>query len=154
MLTLSVIVGLAIGAGIFTFVYARGYSYLTDDPGACANCHVMEAHFSAWVKSSHRAVAVCNDCHTPSGLIPKYVTKASNGFWHSFAFTTGDFPDPLRIRQSNLEVTEAACLKCHESIVAAITPGRHMTGAGSGSQPQVDGLSCVRCHGDVGHWVR
>jgi hypothetical protein len=29
----------------------------------------------------HRAAAVCNDCHTPPGLLGKYTTKALNGFW-------------------------------------------------------------------------
>jgi cytochrome c nitrite reductase small subunit len=33
--------GLAAGLGAFTFVYARGYSYLSNDPSACANCHIM-----------------------------------------------------------------------------------------------------------------
>jgi cytochrome c nitrite reductase small subunit len=54
-------------------------------------------------------VAVCNDCHTPPGLVPKYVTKARNGFWHSFYFTTGGSPDPLGITPRNHQVTEAAC---------------------------------------------
>ena len=31
-----------------------GASYLTDDPAACANCHVMQEHFDAWPRSSHR----------------------------------------------------------------------------------------------------
>jgi cytochrome c nitrite reductase small subunit len=79
------------GIGGFTFIYARGYSYLTNDPAACANCHVMREQFDGWVKSSHRAVAGCNDCHTPPGFAGKYYTKARNGFWHSFYFTNGGF---------------------------------------------------------------
>lgn len=142
------------GIGAFTFIYAKGFSYLTDDPSACANCHVMNDHFSAWLKSSHQPVAVCNDCHTPSGFIPKYLTKAENGFWHSVAFTTGDFPDPLRIKPGNLEVTEEACLKCHQNVVAAIVPGPHLTGSGDRAPPEEASLSCVRCHDSVGHWVR
>ena len=51
----------AADVGSYTFVYAKGYSYLTNDPAACANCHIMSEHFAAWTKSSHRAVAVCND---------------------------------------------------------------------------------------------
>ena len=33
----AVLLGMAGGLGLFTFGYARGYSYLTNDPGACAN---------------------------------------------------------------------------------------------------------------------
>src|SRR5688572_30492436 len=67
----AVAVGLALGLGAFTFVYARGASYLTNDPEACGNCHIMREHLGAWVKSSHHAVATCNDCHTPHDFIGK-----------------------------------------------------------------------------------
>ena len=152
----SLAMGLAIGIGAYTFVYAQGESYLTNDPSACANCHIMEEHYSAWLKSSHGKVAVCNDCHTPKGLIPKYATKASNGFWHSFAFTTGDFPDPLRIKTHNPEITENACRKCHQQITAQID----VPTAGAPPDPDVhyeiggELLQCTRCHQYVGHWVR
>src|SRR5688572_23773077 len=36
----AIAIGAAAGVGGFTFVYAEGASYLTDDPAACANCHV------------------------------------------------------------------------------------------------------------------
>jgi cytochrome c nitrite reductase small subunit len=140
--------GIAFGLGVFTFGYAKGASYLTNDPAACANCHVMAEHFAAWQRASHRAVATCNDCHTPHNLIGKYVTKARNGFWHSFYFTTGRYPDPLRITPRNHDVTEGACRYCHQEIVAAIDVAQTTT-------PHADGrLSCVRCHTYVGHWVR
>ena len=139
---LAVLVGLFVGLGMYTFVYAKGYSYLTNDPAACANCHVMRDHYEAWEKASHRAVAVCNDCHTPAGLVPKYVTKARNGFWHSFYFTMGGYPDPLRITDRNFDVTEHACRKCHEEMTASIDATQHH---GETS------MSCVRCHSTVGH---
>ena len=101
-------IGALAGIGGFTFVYAKGGSYLTDDPAACVNCHVMREQFDGWVASSHRSVALCNDCHAPHQLIPKYVTKAINGWNHSVAFTTGNFPDPIRITQRNLELTSAS----------------------------------------------
>lgn len=136
-------IGLAAGVGFYTFGYARGASYLTDDPRACANCHVMEEQYTAWTKSSHRSVAVCNDCHTPPGLVPKYATKAINGWNHSFAFTTGRFPDPIRITERNRAVTESACRKCHATIVEQID--RH-GGTGAG-----EALACITCHRNVGH---
>jgi cytochrome c nitrite reductase small subunit len=42
------ILGILIGVGGYTFAYAKGASYLTNDPAACANCHVMENHYRAW----------------------------------------------------------------------------------------------------------
>jgi cytochrome c nitrite reductase small subunit len=137
---IGVSVGLIGGIGGYTFVYAKGAAYLTNDPAACANCHIMNQQYDAWTKSSHHAAAVCNDCHTPHGLAPKYLTKGLNGFRHSYAFTRGRFPDPVRITDRNHRVTEGACRKCHADMVDAI----------QGVQPE-DTLSCVRCHRDVGH---
>jgi nitrate/TMAO reductase-like tetraheme cytochrome c subunit len=59
---MGVAAGLLLGIGSFTFIYARGASYLTNDPKACADCHVMQEQFDGWQRSSHRSVAVCNDC--------------------------------------------------------------------------------------------
>ena len=141
---LGTLIGLTIGIGIYTFVYARGASYLTNDPAACANCHIMQDQYDGWLTGPHRSVAVCNDCHTPPGLVPKYATKALNGFWHSYAFTTGDFHEPIRIKGRNQRVTEKACRKCHAPLVLALEgpEGAHQDG---------QELSCLRCHSDVGH---
>lgn len=155
----AVAAGVAIGLSAYTFGYAKGYSYLTNDPAACANCHVMSEHFAAWTKSSHRAVATCNDCHTPHNVVGKYATKANNGFWHSFYFTSGRFPDPLRITDRNRQVTEGACRECHEEIVAAIDPAAPRRGDGDGDvtvrgNPEHAESGCIRCHRYVGHLVR
>jgi cytochrome c nitrite reductase small subunit len=136
------LIGLALGLSGYTFVYARGPSYFTDDPAACANCHVMFDQFNGWIKSSHRAVAVCNDCHTPDGVMAKFATKVRNGIRHAFAFSTGSFPDTIRITPYNRAVTEQACRKCHGDFVQAID-GAPWTGASP--------VACIRCHSSVGH---
>jgi cytochrome c nitrite reductase small subunit len=140
-LVLAITIGLAVGIGGYTFVNARGASYLTNDPNACANCHIMREQLDGWTVSSHRAVAVCNDCHAPHDLVGKYTTKAINGFWHSVAFTSGRFHEPIAITARNRAVTEGACRHCHEAIVHAIDPPRR------GEPP----MECIRCHRSVGH---
>jgi cytochrome c nitrite reductase small subunit len=140
-IVLGMLVGAASGIGGYTFIYAKGASYLTDDPAACANCHVMRNHFDAWAKSSHHAVAVCNDCHTPHNFVGKYYIKSLNGYHHSMAFTTGKFHEPIRITPRNEAVTEGACRHCHQDIVTAIDPPH----AGQ------ENISCIRCHSEVGH---
>jgi cytochrome c nitrite reductase small subunit len=134
----AVVWGVALGLGSYTFAYARGWAYMTDDPQACKNCHVMNEQYDGWIKSSHRSVAVCNDCHVPHAMLAKYATKARNGFWHSFYFTVGGFPDPIQMTPRNRAITEASCAKCHTPITSSIT---HGPGA----------VSCVRCHASVGH---
>lgn len=133
-------IGVAAGVGGFTFSYGRGASYLSNDPAACANCHIMQDQYDGWLQASHRAVATCNDCHTPHSFPGKYIVKAQNGFWHSYAFTTGDFHEPIRIKEGNLAVTEAACRECHEEMV-------HVVDGPAGDDPR----SCVQCHSEVGH---
>ena len=157
LLSAVVLTGMAIGLGAFTFVYAKGYSYLTSDPAACANCHIMDEHYAAWLKSSHHTVAGCNDCHTPHDLVGKYWTKAQNGFWHSFYFTTGTYPDPLRITPRNRKITEHACRDCHEDVTDAIVNGAGFSGGhGAGGALRGDDADflCTRCHSNVGHRTR
>lgn len=141
----AVCIGVSGGLGMYVFWYARGASYLTNDPAACANCHVMHDHYNAWLKSSHRQVATCNDCHTPHNFVGKYAVKALNGFRHATAFTTQNFHEPIQIGQLNRSVTENACRRCHADIVNQIDfhPGV--------SQSQAQRLSCVSCHNSVGH---
>ncbi len=143
MLVLGATFGVALGLGVFTFGYAQGASYLTNNPASCANCHVMNEQYDGWLKSSHHSVATCNDCHTPPGLLAKYATKASNGFWHSFYFTTNTFHEPIQITERNRNVTEQACRKCHTEITTAIDPALSVH-----NQQQT---SCLHCHRSVGH---
>ena len=133
-------IGITLGGGVYTFIYAEGGSYLTDKPTACANCHIMNDYYESWLKSSHHAVAVCNDCHTPEGFIAKYATKASNGFWHSWGFTTGIFLDPIQIKK-NKEITRESCQKCHLAIIESIER----------ENLEIEKIQCANCHKDVGH---
>ncbi len=142
LVTSAALAGVAAGLGLYTFVYAKGYSYVTNDPAACANCHVMNDQYDGWLKASHRSVAVCNDCHVPHDPIGKYKTKAENGFWHSYYFTTQSFEEPIRATAKSRAIAEANCRRCHDPVVQAMGTPAH---AGS------EDISCIRCHGSVGH---
>ncbi|MCL4219078.1 MAG: cytochrome c nitrite reductase small subunit [Candidatus Hydrogenedentes bacterium] len=141
---LAVLFGMLFGLGAFTFSYGQGASYLSNDPQACANCHVMQGHLDSWVKSSHRRVATCNDCHLPHNFVGKWMTKGDNGFFHSLAFTLDNFHEPIQIKPRNRRVTQNACLYCHEEFVHQAFPKT------SGD----DMLLCMKCHASVGHAQR
>ena len=129
--------GLTVGLGLATFDYAEGTSYLSTDPAACANCHIMQNQYDSWQKASHHTVATCVDCHLPAGFVGKYVAKAENGWNHSKAFTLQDFSEPIRLTPKNDAILQANCLRCHSDLVhAQLAPGTP---------------DCVRCHADVGH---
>jgi cytochrome c nitrite reductase small subunit len=146
--TLTLLAVVAVGAlgglGLFTFGYGDGAVYLRDDPAACANCHAMWDQYDSWANSSHKNAATCNDCHVLHDPIGKWITKADNGFFHSLAFTTGNFPDPIRIKPRNRRVTQAACLYCHAELV-------HLA---LSSSLDDEAALCARCHADVGHAQR
>lgn len=137
------LVGVLLGLAVFTFGYANGAAYFVKDPASCKQCHAMNKQYDAWEKGSHHNVATCQDCHTPHDNIVKWlVDEADNGFWHSLKFTTGWYPDNIKAREVNREVTEEACRYCHKEFVSQVEMTRH---AGE------DSISCLQCHNEVGH---
>jgi cytochrome c nitrite reductase small subunit len=139
LILLAAALGVALGLGGFTFVYADGHAYLRDDPQVCANCHVMRPQLDGWAHGSHKAVATCNSCHTPAEGWQKWWVKGKNGFNHSLAMTVGEFAEPIQITPANRAVTEAACRHCHDRATDQI------------ELHSAEPLSCIRCHEDVGH---
>lgn len=146
----AVLLGLFLGTGGFTFYYANGGSYLSNDPKACINCHIMREQYDGWQKSSHHAVAVCNDCHTPHDFVGKWLTKATNGYHHSRAFTFQDFHEPIQITPRNADVLNRACLHCHGELTSLI----RLVGHESLRTELSEEMTCVRCHQTVGHGPR
>ncbi|MCI0643121.1 MAG: cytochrome c nitrite reductase small subunit [Gemmataceae bacterium] len=137
-LFLCLLFGLALGAAVFTFYYARGHAYLSDSPSACIQCHVMREHYDSWGKASHHTVATCNDCHLSNdSFFDKWFSKTRNGILHSRAFTFQDFAEPIRIHDFNRAVVQNNCIRCHQALVSEI--------------PDHARLDCVRCHQGVGH---
>lgn len=139
----SLLSGAMFGTGTYALYYGEGSSYLSNDPRTCVNCHIMRDNYDSWQKSSHHAVAVCNDCHAPHDFFGKYLTKVENGFWHSTAFTLGISRDPLVIRDRNSRVLQGTCLQCHADVVAETSAHAEAGNIGAGS--------CVHCHLSVGH---
>jgi cytochrome c nitrite reductase small subunit len=137
---LALLFGAIAGLGMFTFAYAEGASYLSDDPKACRNCHIMNDVYDAWERGPHHAVATCNDCHIPHTFPDKYVVKALNGFNHSAAFTLQNFHEPIQITPFNKNVALNNCLYCHGDFVSQIN-----------HQGQANLEDCTRCHATIGH---
>lgn len=134
--------GSLIGVGLFTFVFANGFSYFRDDPAVCASCHIMEEQYHGYLAGSHASVATCNDCHAPhTNIVEKYFAKGVNGFNHGLAFTTGWHEENLQITDFNRNITLDACMYCHADYVGDAHIGR----------PADEQIDCLLCHSEVGH---
>ena len=139
---LAVLIGVLLGVGGYTFLYAEGLSYMSDDPEVCINCHIMQPQYDSWQKSSHHAVAVCVDCHLPHDFLGKYIAKADNGWHHSKGFTLQNFHEPIMIKGPNARILQDNCLACHADIVHELVVGVN---------GPAEEVGCVRCHVTVGH---
>lgn len=141
LVLLAVLAGIPAGVGAFTFGYAKGFSYLSTDPRACVNCHVMNEQYDAWLKSGHRHTATCVDCHLPHEGLAKWIAKADHGFRHSAAFTLQNFKEPIEITPRDRVLVLENCMRCHGELVQALTA----------SDGHERGLDCLHCHAGAGH---
>ena len=139
----AVSLGLLAGVGLTTFDYAEGLSYLSTDPAACANCHIMQSEYDSWQKAGHHTAATCIDCHLPADFVGKYLAKGVNGWNHSKAFTLQDFHEPIRIGARNAQILHDNCVRCHGDLV------HDQTSVYDESQ-----LRCTQCHAAAGHGPR
>lgn len=133
------------GLGIYL---SKVYSYLSDDPSACVNCHIMTPHYATWEHSSHRGWATCNDCHVPhDNSLRAMWFKLNDGLRHATVFTLGSYPQVIRIREAGASVVQENCLRCHDFQVNQVSIGKttynkFMAG---------EGKLCWDCHREVPH---
>ena len=115
-ISIYVLIGVALGVGLFVVRIANAASYLSDAPETCMNCHVMTDAYASWQRGSHRHVAVCTDCHVPhDNIVAKYAYKATDGLKHSAVFTMGTEPQVLELSAGAQPVVQANCIHCHSS---------------------------------------
>lgn len=146
---LFLIGGILVGLGAYTIYISRAYSYLSDDPKACINCHIMTPYYASWQHSSHANRATCNDCHVPhDNVIEKYAFKAKDGLYHAAIFTLGTEPQAIRPRDESYQVIMNNCIRCHQDLNTALVN----TGTICYEDVKVGkGKACWDCHPQVPH---
>lgn len=146
--TVVILLGIVTGLGFYILYISNAASYLSDDPRACVNCHVMNTEFATWEHSSHGRAATCNGCHVPhDNFIRKYMFKASDGLRHATMFTFRLEPQVIHIKEAGAGVVQENCIRCHSPIVQnvsirKVTYGGHMKG---------EGPVCWSCHRETPH---
>lgn len=141
-------IGALIGLGFYTLKLSNAASYLSDDPQACVNCHVMTPQYITWNKSSHREVASCNDCHVPhDNIFNQYYFKAKDGLYHASIFTLRAEPQVIQAKPASMEVIQNNCIRCH---IDQVTHPRLNAFVENHTENRT-GRSCWDCHKEVPH---
>ena len=149
VIVLSICAGAILGLAGYIAYASNVTSYLTNDPSACTNCHVMSSYYATWSHSSHATRATCNDCHVPHpSVIAKYYFKAKDGLYHAAVFTAHAEPQVLRPRTASATVIMNNCIRCHTQLNTEFVK--------TGMVSYVDtlngnGKACWTCHTQVPH---
>jgi cytochrome c nitrite reductase small subunit len=137
-----------VGLGFYTFHISGASSYLSDDPKACVNCHIMTPQYVTWNHSSHREVATCNGCHVPhDNIFNQYFFKAKDGLYHSAIFTLRAEPQVIHALKASQDVIQGNCVRCHQDQVV----DAKMAGFVDNLHTKRTDRTCWECHREVPH---
>jgi len=143
-----VLFGAIFGLGIFIVHVANVGSYLTDDPQACMNCHVMTPQYITWSHSSHKSVTTCNDCHVPqNNLLETYLFKAKDGLYHASIYTLRAEPQAIVMHEAGQKAVQANCIRCHGD---QVTDARTASLVANHQSSRLD-RRCWDCHRETPH---
>ena len=142
-----------VAIGVFAYVVhiSKALSYLSADPKACINCHVMNTQYATWQHSSHAQTAGCVDCHLPrDNMVNKYIAKAKDGYNHTVAFTFNTYKNAIKISDDGAKRVQENCISCHASINANVVSNSYLNH--KDDDPSVaTGRRCWECHKEVPH---
>lgn len=136
----------------FYMVYiSKAWSYLSKDPKACINCHVMNTQYATWQHSSHARDVTCVECHLPTdGFISKYMAKARDGFNHTVAFTFDTYDHAIKISDDGAKRVQNNCISCHKSLTSTLA-GNANKYHNFDDENIANGRKCWSCHTEVPH---
>jgi cytochrome c nitrite reductase small subunit len=144
MAALSVFLGIS----LFTLWLSKAHSYISDDPKACINCHIMAPQYATWSHSSHREVTHCNDCHVPqNNFFNKYYFKAKDGLRHATIFTLRNEPQVIFIKDEGAEAVHNNCIRCHYDQL--VDPKLNVMV--DNHREKMTERKCLECHREVPH---
>lgn len=146
--TVIILLGILFGLGAHILYVSNAVSYLSNDPNACINCHVMTPQYATWERSSHAKVATCNDCHVPhDNFIRTYYFKAMDGLRHATIFTFRLEPQVIRIKEAGRNAVQENCIRCHSNQIHPIALRAINNRSVEDQRPGY----CWDCHREVPH---
>jgi len=152
MMKMAALITFAMALGMFGYLVdkSKALSYLSSDPKACINCHVMHTQYATWQHSSHAQRATCVECHLPRDtFINKYAAEARDGWNHTVVFTANSYAQNIGISDDGANRVQKNCISCHARLTQVIVANndRYHDYAGI---PRTD-RKCWDCHKEVPH---
>lgn len=142
---------IALGFFIYMLNISKAFSYLSSDPKACINCHVMNTQYATWQHSSHATATGCIDCHLPTdGVVGKYIAKARDGWNHAVAFTLNTYDNAIVISENGAQRVQDNCISCHSNIASTLISNSDMYHKFDDESVKT-GRKCWECHKEVPH---
>ncbi|NLA24247.1 MAG: cytochrome c nitrite reductase small subunit [Bacteroidales bacterium] len=142
-----IVLGCIVGAGFYTFYIAKAWTYLSESPETCVNCHIMKTEYTTWRQSSHGRNTTCNDCHVPQdNFFRGYYFKAKDGLRHATIFTARAYSQSITMLEPGRKVVFENCMRCHDNLT-----DRVMGGLTYKEIKQGNGKVCWDCHREVPH---
>nr|WP_329905563.1 cytochrome c nitrite reductase small subunit [Porphyromonas pogonae] len=143
------ILGVIAGLSTYLVYMSKAYSYLSDKPEVCINCHIMGPYYATWQHSSHAERATCNDCHVPhNNVLNKYFFKAKDGLRHAYVFTMRSEPQALQAIPESQAVIYDNCVRCHSQLNQEFVKTGRLCKA---DIEKGNEMACWDCHRDVPH---
>ncbi|UZR98905.1 cytochrome c nitrite reductase small subunit [Chondrinema litorale] len=143
-----ILLGIMVGLGVYIAKISNVTSYLTDDPKACINCHVMTTEYITWNHSAHRQVATCNDCHVPhNNVFEQYAFKAKDGLYHATIYTLRTEPQAIIMHEAGQQAVQSNCIRCHFD---QVTDAQSASWVQSHLNDRLD-RTCWECHRETPH---
>ncbi|ULB34737.1 MULTISPECIES: cytochrome c nitrite reductase small subunit [Proteiniphilum] len=144
-----IISGAFVGLFAYTFFASRAYSYLSNDPATCVNCHIMGPYYATWMHSSHGRNTTCNDCHVPQdSKVKGYYFKAVDGLRHSAIFTIRGENQAIQAIEASSQVIMDNCIRCHTQLNTEFVKIGRMDFK---EVKNMGGNACWDCHRNVPH---
>jgi len=108
----------------------------SESPDFCAQCHVMESEYEAWIHTGAHRRKKCVECHLPNeNMGIHYVWKSIDGLKDVAFFYSGRVPEGIKLTSHGAKVLQANCIRCHQSAVEFINHDR----------------KCWECHRRIAH---
>ncbi len=136
---------------IYMVYLSKALSYLSKDPKACINCHVMNTQYTTWRHSSHSRDVTCVECHLPTdGIINKYKAKTIDGWNHTVAFVFDTYDHSIKITEDGASRVQKNCISCHKSIASTLSSNANLYHKFDEEYVE-NGRKCWSCHKEVPH---